>query len=147
MEREGKIPTYYNQAMNQPDKLQFIKAMRKEITDHTSRGHWTIVPRSTVLKNHKLPSVWSMKRKRRVDTGDIYKHKSRLNVHGGKQVKGGDYQETYAPVVQWAMIRLMLVIGLLYNWYTLQLDYVLAFPQADIDVTTNMKGTKGLAAR
>ena len=136
---------YYNQAMNQPDRLQFVEAMKKEITDHTSRGHWTIVPRATVPKDCKvLPSVWSMKRKRRVDTGDIYKHKSRLNVHGGKQVKGIDYQETYSPVVQWATIRLVLILGLLYNWYTLQLDYILAFPQADIDITTYMEIPRGI---
>ena len=136
---------YYNQAMKQPDKEQFIEAMEKEITDHTTRRHWTIIPRSEVPRDAKiLPSVWSMKRKRRVDTGEVYKHKSRLNVHGGKQVKGIDYNETYAPVVQWVTIRMILILGLLYGWYTLQLDYILAFPQAEIDMITYMEIPKGI---
>ena len=76
--------------------------------------------------------------------GEVYKHKSRLNVHGGKQVKGIDYEETYAPVVQWASIRLLLILGIILGWYTLQLDYILAFPQADIYITTYMEIPQGI---
>ncbi len=33
----------YTKTMPQPDALQFVKAMDKEINDHQSRGHWDIV--------------------------------------------------------------------------------------------------------
>jgi hypothetical protein len=33
-------------------------------------------------------------------TGDILKHKaSRLNLHGGKQVFGVNYYDTYVPII------------------------------------------------
>jgi Reverse transcriptase (RNA-dependent DNA polymerase) len=51
-------------------------------------------------------------------------------VHGGKQIKGLEYWETYAPVASWPSIRLIMYIAVLHKWPTMQLDFVLAFPQA-----------------
>jgi hypothetical protein len=48
-----------------------------------------------------LDSVWAMKRKRDLVTREVYKHKARLNVHGGQQQFGVNYFETYSPVVTW----------------------------------------------
>jgi Reverse transcriptase (RNA-dependent DNA polymerase) len=54
-------------------------------------------------------------------------------VHGGQQEWGINYWETYAPVVTWAAIRLVLILTLIYGWYTTQIDFVLAYPQADVE--------------
>ncbi len=69
------------------------------------------------IKRSKLPegatllsSVWQMKRKRKPSTGEISKYKARMNVDGSKMIKGLHYEETYAPVVQWATIRLFMTI-------------------------------------
>jgi hypothetical protein len=70
-----------------------------------------------------LDAVWSMKRKRRLTTNEVYKHKARLNV----------YWETYAPVVTWASIRLLLILTLMYDWKTIHIHFVLAYPQAEVE--------------
>jgi hypothetical protein len=44
-----------------------------------------------------LPSVWSMKWKRDIKTQQVYKHKARLNVHGGKQVYEVNFGQNPAP--------------------------------------------------
>jgi hypothetical protein len=93
---------YFHQAMKAPDRNQFKKAIVKEVNDHIENKHWELIPHEAVPKGVKvLPSVWSMKRKRDIKTQQVYKHKARLNVHGGKQVYGKNYFETYAPVVTW----------------------------------------------
>jgi hypothetical protein len=74
-----------------------------------------------------------MKRKRRIKTREVYKWKARLNVHGGMQTHGVNYWDTYAPVVTWPTIRLILILSLLFGWYTAQVDFVLAYPQADAE--------------
>jgi hypothetical protein len=51
-----------------------------------------------------LDSVWSMKLKQQLKTNKVYKHKARLNIHGGQQQHGFNYWETFAPVVAWAAI-------------------------------------------
>jgi hypothetical protein len=91
--------------------------------------HKSEIPEGTGL----LPSVWAMRWKRHITTQVPYKWKARLNVHGGKQEHGVNYWETYSPVVSWTTIRLYLTLSILNNWCTRQVDFVLAFPQADIE--------------
>jgi hypothetical protein len=48
-------------------------------------------------------------------------------------IKALHYEETYAPVVQWVTIRFFISLAVLSNWHTRQLDFVLAYTQADIE--------------
>ena len=124
---------YLHEAMRQPDKDQFLKAMIEEVESQRKNGHWKIIPCNKVPQGDIiLPMVWSMKRKRRIATREVYKWKARLTLHGGKQIHGVHYWETYAPVAQWPIIRFLLTLALLNRWHTRQVDYVLAYPQADI---------------
>jgi Reverse transcriptase (RNA-dependent DNA polymerase) len=88
-----------------------------------------------------------MKRKRRLLTNDVYKWKARLNLHGGQQEHGVNYWETYAPVVTWAAIRLVMILVLMYKWYTVQIDFVLAYPQGDVECDLFMKIPKGFEVK
>ena len=85
-----------------------------------------------------------MKRKRKVLTGKVYAHKARLNLDGSKQLKDLDYNQTYSPMASWPAIRLQLDLTLVHGWYTKQIDYVQAFPQAPIQVIQYMKILKGI---
>jgi Reverse transcriptase (RNA-dependent DNA polymerase) len=124
---------YYHEAMKETDAQQFQEAMTKEVDAHTSKEHWKLVRRDQVPDGVKvLPTVWAMKRKRRIATREIYKWKARLNIGGHMQKYGVHYWETYSPVVRWTTIRLTLVLALLNGWSTRQLDFVQAYPQAKV---------------
>jgi hypothetical protein len=70
------------------------------VNGHADNKHWTLVKQKDVPKEAQVvPSVWAMWHKRDLTTNKIIKHKARLNLHGGKQVYGINYFETYAPVV------------------------------------------------
>jgi hypothetical protein len=136
---------YFHEAIRQPDREEFIKAMIKEINDHIKRKHWILVRREQVPKGTKiLDSVWAMKRKRDLITREVYKHKARLNVHGGQQQFGVNYFETYSPVVTWFSLRTLLTLSLLNNWYTRQSDFILPYPQAPIEFDMYMELPKGV---
>jgi hypothetical protein len=66
----------------------------------------------------------------------VKSHKARLNLHlhGGKQVYGINYFETYAPVVTWFAIRLMIIFGIIFCCALQQVDFVMAYPQAPIEM-------------
>ena len=122
------------QAMKEDDRMDFVAAMEKEIRDHEERGHWTIVDRASLPSNAKpIKAIWSFKRKRRPD-GSLLKHKARLCAHGGMQQWGDNYWETYSPVVNMLSVRLLLSIAKIYKLESKAIDFVLAFPQADLDV-------------
>ena len=105
---KGTNETYnFKQAMAESDREDFLAAMVKEIEDHSSREHWELMPRNGMPYGTKtIWSIWSFKRKRHPD-GTLNKHKARLCAHGGMQVWGENYWETYAPVVNWLSVRLL----------------------------------------
>ena len=123
----------FQQAMKQEDKLDFVTAMEKEISDHESHGHWSIVLRNTLPKDAKpIRAIWSFKRKRRPD-GTLLKHKARMCAHGGMQQWGDNYWETYSPVVNMLSVRLLLSLAKIFNLDSKAIDFVLAFPQAELE--------------
>jgi len=46
--------------------------------------------------------------------------------------RGHDYWETYAPVASWSTIRLMLILSSILGLHSRQVDYMQAFPQAEL---------------
>jgi hypothetical protein len=136
---------YFNQALRQPDAKEFVNAVIKEINGHVENNHWELVPRDTVPEDAQIvPSVWSMRRKRDLTTNDVKKHKARLNLHGGKQIYGMNYFETYAPVVTWFAIRLIIIFGIIFHWALRQVDFVMAYPQAPIEEDIYMEIPQGI---
>ena len=39
---------YVDQALREPDRKEFIKAMVDEVKAHIEKGHWKVVPRAKV---------------------------------------------------------------------------------------------------
>jgi hypothetical protein len=121
--------------------------MIKEANDYTTRLHWALWEKRNVHAGHKiLSAIWAFKSERRIDTRAVYKHKARINVHGGQQTYGVNYWETFSPVVNWFSVRLTLILSLIYQWKTRQIDFVLAFPQADVECELYMELPRSLKA-
>ena len=122
-----------SQMLKLKDIRDFVVAMVKEIDEHESRRHWELVERIKLPKGAKtILSVWAFKRKRLPD-GTILKHKAHLNAHGGMQKWGIDYYETYALVVNWISVRILLALSIIHKLESKSIDFVLAFPQADLE--------------
>jgi len=126
---------FYSQAMQQPDRQDFIKAMVKEVDDLFDTGVWRLRRRSDLGIIKTIKAVWSFKRKRLPD-GTITKHKARLCAHGGMQIEGVHFWDTYSPVVQMTTVRLLLILTLLLGLKSRSVDFTLAFTQAPIDMPT-----------
>ena len=136
---------YRHEAMKEPDYVEFLKAMEKEVQDQMGNGNFRLVKRSSVPKTATLlPAVWQMRRKRDIRTRMIKKYKARLNIDGSRMKKGIDYDQTYSPVAAWSSIRLVLALAATHNWHTKQIDYVLAYPQAPVERTLYMEIPKGI---
>ena len=59
------------------------------------------------------------------------------------QEKGINYWETCSPVVQWMSVRIMLTLAAIENLHTKSIDFVIAYPQADLDVDICMELPQG----
>ena len=69
--------------------------------------------------------MWSFKRKRKTFI-EIFKNKSRLCVHGGM------LYNTFAPIVNWSTVRLIIMMAKMTGWESRKIDYIRAFYQAPI---------------
>jgi hypothetical protein len=118
------------EAMNGPDAAGFMKAMEIEIETLIKMEAFVVVDRESWM--NVVSSVWAFKRKRYPD-GSIRKLKARICARGFEQVEGVDYFETFAPVVQWMTVRLILIMTILLNLENKQIDYTAAFMQAPLD--------------
>jgi hypothetical protein len=58
-----------------------------------------------------------------------------------------NYFETYAPVVTWFAIRLMIIFGIIFCWALQQVDFVMAYPQASIKMDIYMELPQGIQTK
>ena len=96
---------------------------------------WTVTDRTPDM--NVLPSTWAFKCKRFPD-GLIKKFKARFCARGDRQKAGIDYFETYAPVVMWVTIRLLLILECLLNLVSKQGDVTCAFLHAHLEEGENV---------
>jgi hypothetical protein len=120
----------FNQATNGPDADGYWEAMDTEMDTLQNKMSWEVVQRTPGMK--VLDSTWAFKCKRFPD-GSVRKLKARFCVRGDQQVEGVDFFDTFAPVVQWSTIRLLLMVSLMLDLATRQVDYTAAFLHAPLD--------------
>ena len=73
---------HLHQALRQPDSRQFVDSVIKEINGHIDCKHWEVTPRADVPEDTDvLPSVWVVRCKHNLTTGEITKHKDDLLQH------------------------------------------------------------------
>ena len=122
------------QAMASPERRGWEDAMDKEMDSLLQMKVYEVVPRTDARGFTILDTTWAFKRKRFPD-GSIRKLKARLYVQGDQQIEEVDFFETYAPVVQWSTVRILLILGVTMGLITKQVDYTNAFVQANMDNT------------
>lgn len=121
----------WHEAMTGPYEKDFWLAAEKEINTLKSMDVWDEVPRQDWM--NVLPGTWAFRIKR-IPDGTVSKFKARFCARGDRQIKGVDFFETYAPVVNWNTVRLLLILSAQLKLANTQIDFVAAFVNADIDL-------------
>jgi hypothetical protein len=122
-----------HEAMSGEHREEFLAAMSKEIEELESHGTWTVIKKSSLPRGaNLLPSTWAFKIKRYPD-GRMRKHKARFCCRGDKQIAGVDFFESYAPVVAWSTVRMVMNIAIQQGWASRQVDFSNAFVQATLE--------------
>jgi hypothetical protein len=119
----------WKQAMSGPFKKEYWDAAVKEIQTLESMDAWEVVDRSET--ENVIDSIWAFKLKRFPD-GMVKKFKARFCARGDQQLEGIDFFETYAPVVQWTTVRLMLILEILLQLKLMQGDVTCAFLHGEL---------------
>ena len=124
----------WDQAMNGPNAKGNMKACKIELNTLEGKEAWDIIPRQPWM--NVLPGTWAFKCKR-YPNRMVRKLKAWFCVCGDRQVEGVDFFDTFVPVIKWQTVRLMLILSLILNLQTKQVDYTAAFLHAPIDKDPN----------
>ena len=96
----------------------------------TTEDVWKILPKSSLPTSaHIIRLIWSFNRKN--SFGELTKHKASLFVHGGMQREGNKFHNTFAPIVNYYTVRLIIMMSQMAGWELRQIDYVLDFSPAE----------------
>jgi hypothetical protein len=101
------------EAVNGPNGNLWKEVVEKNLGSLDKARTWDVVDR--VAGKKEVGSRWVFKVKRLV-AGSVNKVKARFVAQGFSQRRGFDFNETYAPVVRFDSLHLLLAITAVQGW-------------------------------
>lgn len=118
------------------EKELWIRSIQEELENLEKLETWKIVnKKSNILYRDKrklIPTHIVLKIKRDKN-GKPVRFKARIVAGGNLQIKGIDYQDVYAPVVDFSLVRTCIALAFLKGWKTCHVDITAAFLNGEID--------------
>ena len=121
-------PSSYASAISCPDRDNWKIAMNKEYSAIMSNNTWELC--KLLPDRTKTGCRWVYEIK--LQGSDVI-YKARLAAKGYSQIKGVDYDETFAPVVRLASVRLLFSIAAVEDWGIVHYDLNSAFLQGKLE--------------
>ena len=122
-------PASYTEALTRPNAQMWQQAMDDEIQAMLQTS--TFEPADLPPDRHPVTCKWLYKIKRNA-AGGIARFKARLVARGFSQVRGLDYDETYAPVAKYTSLRILLSLAATHDYEIHQMDVQTAFLNGDL---------------
>jgi transposase InsO family protein len=133
-------PVTYEEAMNGSEAHQWRKAMKDEIKSLEENETWSL---TELPKGKKaIGSKWVFKKKIGKD-GQVERYKARFCAKGYSQKEGIDYNDTFAPVLKYKSLRIILALAATRDLELKQMDVQTAFLNAHIKEEVYMDQPQG----
>jgi hypothetical protein len=94
-------------------------------------------------KQSKIFNLLILLKRKRDQVGEITKHKARLVMDGSRAQIGVDVFDTYAPVIDYSTVRLLISLAFGNNWKMFHWDISVAFTNAKAEEETYVRFPKG----
>ena len=134
------IPQTYIEAREGPFAAEWKMAMEDELASLKNMGVYDLVKREKNMNVVKAKWVYAVK----TDVfGNVLKFKARLTGKGYSQKHGIDFEETYAPVAEHSLVRLILAVSLELNLYSRIIDISTAFLNSNLKFDVYMMQPEG----
>lgn len=122
-------PSTVKEALSRDDGVRWKDAMDEEMRSLMENKTWNLVELPEGRK--AIKTKWIFKTKRD-EKGNILRYKARFVAKGCAQKFGQDYVETFAPVVRYSTIRLLMALAVKRGLKVDQMDAITAFLQGDL---------------
>ena len=134
------VPSSFQEAVESAERKAWSGAMDEEMHSLVQNKTWRLVELPTGRKPVQNRWVFTVKRDR---DGRIERYKARLVAKGFTQRKGIDFQETFAPVIRYDSVRILLAVAAHRNMTLTQFDVKTAFLNGEITEEIYMSQPEG----
>ena len=118
--------------------------IQEELQTLKQNQNWDLVPKPDDVK--PISCKWVFEVKMQPD-GSIERYKARLVAREFSQQCGLDYDETFSPVVNIIIVRVLIALAVSKAWKVWQMDVINAFLYGEVNQEIYMEQTKGLAIK
>lgn len=140
---ESDNPKSFSQAISGCDAGIWKDAMNDEHKSLMDNNAWKLVPRPVNRNVVSCKWIYRVKEEQKVDGCLGIRHKARLVARGFSQIEGLDYYETFAPVVKFTSVRVLLSLVSVNDLHLHQMDVITAFLNGDLDEEVFMEQPEG----
>ena len=137
----GSEPRTLKEALAGPDANQWKSAYDAEIDQLKRLRTWDIVDRPS--NKPVIPCGYVFKVKLGPNA-EVLKYKARVVAGGHRQIKGVNYEETFAAAAKIGSIRVLLTLAAQRDWEIHQVDVVGAYLNADLEDEVYMEVPDGI---
>lgn len=141
---EYHVPFSYEEAMKSSKATKWMSAIKEELKAHKENETWKLVERKPNVKT--IDSRWVFRIIKDTE-GNVVRFKARLCARGFKQKQGIDFMETWAPVVRYDSLRVLLAIVAAEDLELAQFDVQTAFLHGKLDEKIFMEVPEGLSVK
>lgn len=134
-------PLTFQQAISGPDADEWKEAISRELEALNGNGTWEVTRRPE--RRSPIDSKWVFKVEP-ARLGQKKRFKARLCARGFRQLPGIDFRETFAPVVRYDTVRVMMAVAAHEDLEIVQIDVENAFLNGDLEETIYMRIPEGL---
>lgn len=124
-----EVPQTVADALSSPQKDQWRRAMQDEYDSLMENNTWKLEELPSDRRAIRNKWVFALKKDAE---GRILKFKARLVAKGFSQVEGIDYEETFAPVVRYNTLRILICLSASLGLKITQMDAVTAFLNGEL---------------
>ncbi|MBW0482653.1 hypothetical protein O181_022368 [Austropuccinia psidii MF-1] len=136
------MPSTYHEAVNGENGKAWEEACREELRSLEDMRVWNEVRKPT--DKQILGTRWVFTTKSN-QQGDVICYKARLVVQGHRQVKGINFEETFAPTPTFETLWSIFAIASAYKWRVTTFDVTTAYLHSQLDEDIYIKAPLGVA--
>ncbi len=138
------VPDNYEAAIHGLDKPQWTNAMQSEYESLLANDTWELIPKP---ENKNITTCKWVYRIKDDPNSDTQKYKARLVARGFSQKLGEDYTQTFAPVISFDSLRIVLGIAAARGWPIHQMDVANAYLNSPLTEDVFMKQPIGFEVK
>ncbi|MBW0540467.1 hypothetical protein O181_080182 [Austropuccinia psidii MF-1] len=138
---DGDSPRTYHEAMKTEDANKWKEAMEEELEAMSKMEVWEEV--SGHQHQHVLGTRWVFATKRNQEN-EVTRHKARIVVQGHRQIRGLEFEETFAPTPTFTSLRCLFAVASALQWEVGTFDVTTAYLHSNIEESIYIKPPPGL---